>query len=79
MCGVKNTALFCMENKICPKCKNRKFFVIAHVAQEWEVDEKGNFLECTNECLQVTHSPDDDDLWRCAKCGFEAQGGNMKI
>ena len=60
--------------KRCPKCGGKKFIVSAHVIQEWIVDEKGNFLEVTDDCAEVTHEPDDYDLWMCDKCGYEDTG-----
>lgn len=53
---------------ICPKCGNRKFLTTAHVMQEWEVDEDGEFISCADECLQVSFGPDDDNIWRCSEC-----------
>lgn len=60
--------------KRCPKCGSQVFSVTAHVTQDWEVDQDGDFLRCTNECVETTHRPDDDDIWTCAKCGHEAPG-----
>ena len=60
--------------KKCPKCKNTKFNVSAHVVQEWLVDENGSFIETTDDCVAVAHFPDNEDLWTCAECGYEAAG-----
>lgn len=54
---------------ICPYCGNRKFSVTVHVTQDWAVDEDGNWLETIQDCLEVTHFPNDDDEWDCIKCG----------
>ncbi len=56
---------------ICPRCGGLTFVTTAHVQQDWEVDEYGNFLKClsTNETVA---EPDDDNLWTCASCGAEA-------
>ena len=62
------------RTKRCPKCGGDEFTVTAHVAQTWKVDADGNFLETISECDQVTHRPDEDDLWTCARCGFDAAG-----
>ena len=57
----------------CPKSiKHTKFSVIAHVAQEWEVDENSNFMGLKNSCTDVLHSPDKDDHFICLTCGAEA-------
>lgn len=60
--------------KICPECGNRTFHATAHVTQDWELDENGTFVKALNEAVETTHHPDDDDVWTCAACGFEAAG-----
>ncbi len=60
--------------KKCPKCGHDKFIVTAHVTQTWLVDKKENFLETIDECDQVTHAPNDEDVWTCDKCGYDAAG-----
>ena len=60
--------------KICPKCGGKQFDVSAHVVQNWVVDENGAFLECTNACTEVTHEPDDQDMWTCTTCRFSDAG-----
>ncbi len=60
--------------KKCPKCGNTKFNVSAHVVQEWLVDEDGDFIESIDDCVAVAHFPDNEDLWTCAECGYEAAG-----
>ena len=57
--------------KKCPKCGNTKFIVTAHVTQDWLVDGDGNYLETLSECEEVTHRPDDEDVWICSKCGYD--------
>lgn len=57
---------------ICPCCGGTTFTTTAHAMQEWEVDAEGNFIKVTENCLQVTHNPDDDNIWVCTKCGAEA-------
>ena len=69
-----------MSKHICPLCGGRKFETTAHVMQSWEVDEDGNYISVLDECLQVTHKPDDGNIWTCMKCGTEAvmfNGGLM--
>lgn len=60
---------------ICPYCGGRRFAVTAHVTQDWIVDEYGDWDETINDCVEVTHHPDDDDVWCCAKCGMEYPSG----
>lgn len=57
---------------ICPKCGGRTFETTAHVMQSWTVDADGDFLSVRDDCLQVTHEPDDGNIWTCVRCGAEA-------
>lgn len=68
-----------METHICPKCGGRNFIVSAHVVQGWRVDAGGDYLETTEECIEVTHSPDDEDIWVCDDCGFDAAGSEFLV
>ena len=59
---------------ICPKNKDHKrFSVTAHVTQEWQTDEKGNFESVVNDCMDVTHAPSSESYWECYECGAEAK------
>lgn len=40
------------------------------------IDCDGEFIEETESCVEVTHKPDDDDIWQCTKCGWEGPGKN---
>ena len=61
-----------MKSKhICPKCGGRLFYTTAHVMEEWLVDEHGNFIETSSNCLEVDTDPDDDNIWTCARCGAD--------
>lgn len=64
--------------KICPKCGGKTFIVTPHVTQDWLVDENGEFLKCINECVEVTHKADNEDIWTCAGCGYEASGDEFE-
>ena len=70
-----------MSEKIkrCPQCGAESFYVSAHVVQDWKVDSHGTFLEAYNECSEVTHRPDNNDLWECANCGFKAPGSEFEV
>lgn len=58
----------------CPnKCLCATFETVAHVAQDWEVDALGNFIEATNDCSEVVTGPDNDNIWTCSRCGAEAE------
>lgn len=61
--------------KACPNCGSHSFIVTAHVVQEWVVDENGDFLRCIDECVEVLHQPNDDDIWSCNNCGLSEAGG----
>ena len=65
--------------KKCPKCGGDEFIVTAHVTQPWRVDADGNFLNCVSECEEVTHRPDDGDLWNCTACGHSAAGRDFNV
>ena len=61
-----------MKSKhICPKCGGRKFVTTAHVTQSWVVDSYGDFIHAVTECDEVTHQPDDANIWSCVECGTD--------
>ena len=66
-----------MRDYRCPKCGGAKFSASAHVCQDWMLNEHGAFMETIDECSQVTHRPNDDDLWVCLDCGYDAAGGEF--
>jgi len=58
----------------CPNNKDHKQFVtVAHVTEDWVVDENGDFLDVFdgNNC-ETTHGPDPENIWTCLECGAEA-------
>ena len=58
---------------VCPNNSNHKtFYTVAHVAQDWKVDEYGNFLDCM-ETMETVAKPNADNTWQCADCGAEAE------
>jgi hypothetical protein len=62
-----------MRMAVCPLSRNHnEFITTAHVVQDWKVDGLGNFIDVVDDCLQVTHEPEDDNCWECATCGAEA-------
>ena len=62
----------------CPKCGGKSFTAIAHVTQEWMIDGNGNFVESISACIDVTHKPDDEDLWECLDCGYATAGSEFR-
>lgn len=65
--------------KKCPKCGGEKFLVSPHVVQDWIVDKDGEFIECREECVEVSHKPDDTDLWECCSCGYTTAGAEFNV
>lgn len=61
-----------MLTAVCPKnSRHKKFVTVAHVMEEWLVDEHGNYTE-TTESLQTSFPPDPGNIWTCAECGSQA-------
>lgn len=58
---------------VCPNgCEDATFVTTAHVMQDWEVDALGNYIEVATDCLEVTHRPNNANVWTCNCCGAEA-------
>lgn len=58
------------------RCPNNpehlRFVTVAHVSQDWMVDQDGIFLdEVPGEC-EVVAKPDKGNTWTCVECGAEA-------
>lgn len=65
--------------KRCPKCGCDRFIVSQHVVQTVMVDDNGEFISEVTSCDEVTHKADDDDLWVCEKCGYNAAGSEFNV
>lgn len=65
------------ETMRCPKCGGSEFCATAHVTQDWELNGSGAFQKCLNDCVEVTHYPDMNDIWDCKQCGFSAAGSEF--
>lgn len=52
-------------------CTSKKFVTVAHVVEEWVVNEYGDFEEKL-ETLETTHGPDPQNSWTCQECGAAA-------
>lgn len=62
-----------MTRATCPNDADHKTFAtVAHVAEKWKVDEKGNFL-ANLQSLETVASPDPENTWTCTECGAEAE------
>lgn len=57
---------------VCPRCGGKRFCTTVQVVQEWIVDECGNFVSVDTDRVEVTHEPDDNDIWIYTSCGSEA-------
>ena len=58
---------------VCPEgCSEGKFLTTAHVMQEWEVDAFGNFIKVVDDSLEVTHYPQEGNIWSCVRCNSTA-------
>ena len=67
-----------MSRAVCPNDPDHKNFrTVAHVMQEWEVDDEGAFLWTTVDCLEVTHFPSSGNMWTCVAC--EEEGVDSKV
>ena len=65
--------------KRCPECGGKRFVVTAHVTQDWVVDENENYIKTLEDCVDVTHRPNNEDLWECYECGYSASGIEFEI
>lgn len=65
--------------KKCPKCGCEAFYVTAHVTQDWKVDSYGDFMDVVDDCVEVTHFPQDYDLWECAQCSYNDRGSEFNV
>ena len=63
----------------CPNCGNNEFGATAHVAQDWIINEHGDWIKTVTDCLEVVHFPDEDDLWDCTKCHYNSSGADFKF
>ena len=54
---------------VCPNgCAKKEFITVAHVMQDWKVDDCGNWIETTDESVQTTYAPHPDNIWTCTVC-----------
>ena len=61
----------------CPKCAGTTFSATAHVTQIWMLDGNGEFIESISNCVDITHRPDDEDLWECLSCEYQDAGAKF--
>ncbi len=65
--------------KRCPVCGGKRFVVTAHVTQDQLVDEDGDYRKTIEDCVEVVHRPDNEDVWECYECGRSASGIEFEI
>lgn len=59
---------------ICPNNEaHDQFTTSVHVMQEWVVDASGDYIETSENFLQITHKPNPDNIWICHMCGADAK------
>jgi len=58
----------------CPtSSKHNRFATIAHMSEEWIVDEDGEFVsEGDRDVGEVVARPHPENTWTCVTCGEEA-------
>lgn len=57
----------------CPNNPEHKQFVtVAHVMEDWLVDEHGNWVE-TLGSGETSFKPDPGNIWTCHVCGAQAE------
>ena len=53
--------------------EHKRFTTMAHVSEEWIVDECGNFVEEGDPgCGEVVAGPHPHNTWQCVECGADA-------
>lgn len=65
--------------KRCPICGKETFHVNAHVVQGWLVNGDGDFVSVSEECVEVSHEPDNEDIWTCIGCGYSDAGEKFEV
>ena len=65
--------------KRCPECGGKRFVVTAHVTQDWVVDGNEVYIQTIDDCVDIVHRLDNDDLWECFECGYSASGSEFEV
>jgi len=63
----------------CPKNpEHKRFITIAHVTEDWVVDERGEFIDVYQHSeSEVVHRPHPENTWTCEVCGAQAEVKNV--
>ncbi len=56
---------------VCPKnAEHKQFVTVAHVTEDWVVDEEGHFIKINaDNDTQVVEHPRVGNTWECYECG----------
>lgn len=64
----------------CPKdSTHNRFMTSVTLAQDWVVDEFGEWVNSLAEVSVVVAGPDATTLWTCLECGEEAEVSEVEI
>ena len=64
---------------MCPRCESNRFIATARVTQDWAFDEKGDYIETTDNCVEILRHPNDEDIWTCETCGNSMAGEDFIV
>ena len=63
-----------MTTATCPTSPDHKTFVtVAHVSEDWLVDEHGNFIYTIGNAGEIVAKPNPGNAWTCDTCGADAE------
>ena len=51
---------------------HKRFVTVAHVAEDWIVDENGNFIEALGLPHETVADPNPGNIWTCHECNAQA-------
>ena len=53
---------------------HNRFVTVAHVTEDWLVDEHGGFIQVADGSeSEILHVPHPDNIWTCVICGAQAK------
>lgn len=67
-----------LKKMVCPNGCDSNFSTVGHVMQEWEVNAYGEFVSVIDDCIQITHGANRDNIWTCRNCGAEGIIENIR-
>ena len=58
----------------CPTdASHNRFITVAHVTEDWIVDEYGAYIGKADSSGETVHGPNPGNTWYCETCGTEAK------